>query len=97
MAKCPACEHDIATPFVLNEDKWRWFACPHLCGEAREKKAPAGCSDEWLFSGSARAWHTGAPICDCCRSLDGCYLRSYPRGVHASSVAASKTTAEAGN
>src|SRR6267142_4431206 len=39
MAKCPACEHDIATPFVLNEDKWRWFVCPH-CAARFERKRP---------------------------------------------------------
>jgi hypothetical protein len=39
MAKCPACEHDIATPFVLNEDKWRWFVCPH-CAARLERKKP---------------------------------------------------------
>jgi uncharacterized paraquat-inducible protein A len=39
MAKCPACEHDIATPFVLNEDKWRWFVCPN-CAARLERKKP---------------------------------------------------------
>lgn len=39
MAKCPACERDIATPFVLHEDKWRWFVCPH-CAARLERKKP---------------------------------------------------------
>jgi hypothetical protein len=39
MAKCPACEHEVATPFVLNEDAWRWLACPH-CAARLEKKNP---------------------------------------------------------
>lgn len=39
MAKCPACEHEVATPFVLNVDAWRWLACPH-CAARLEKKNP---------------------------------------------------------
>jgi len=39
MAKCPACSHDVATPFVLNMDAWRWLACPH-CGARLERKNP---------------------------------------------------------
>jgi hypothetical protein len=29
MAKCPACDHDVAPPFFLNLDAWRWLVCPH--------------------------------------------------------------------
>ena len=39
MAKCPACEHEITTPFALNEDKWRWFVCPN-CAARLERKKP---------------------------------------------------------
>jgi hypothetical protein len=39
MAKCPACEREVATPFVLNVDKWRWLACPH-CAARLERKNP---------------------------------------------------------
>lgn len=39
MAKCPACEHEVVTPFVLNADGWRWFACPH-CAARLERKNP---------------------------------------------------------
>jgi hypothetical protein len=39
MAKCPACEHDVVTPFFLNVDKWRWLACPH-CAARLERKYP---------------------------------------------------------
>ncbi len=39
MAKCPACEHEVATPFYLNVDKWRWLACPH-CAARLERKKP---------------------------------------------------------
>ena len=39
MAKCPVCEHDVATPFFLNVDKWRWLACPH-CAARLERKNP---------------------------------------------------------
>jgi hypothetical protein len=39
LAKCPACEHDIATPFFLNTDAWRWLACPH-CAAKLERKNP---------------------------------------------------------
>jgi DNA-directed RNA polymerase subunit RPC12/RpoP len=39
MAKCPACSRDVATPFLLNVDAWRWLACPH-CGARLERKNP---------------------------------------------------------
>jgi hypothetical protein len=39
MAKCPACEHDVAAPFFLNLDAWRWLACPH-CAARLERKNP---------------------------------------------------------
>jgi hypothetical protein len=39
MAKCPVCARDIATPFVLNADAWRWLACPH-CAARLERKNP---------------------------------------------------------
>lgn len=38
MAKCPACDHEIATPFVLNEDKWRWLVCPNCAARLQRKK-----------------------------------------------------------
>ncbi len=39
MAKCPACEHDVDTPFFLNVDGWRWLVCPH-CAARLERKNP---------------------------------------------------------
>jgi len=39
MAKCPACAHDLATPFFLNADAWRWLVCPH-CAARLERKNP---------------------------------------------------------
>jgi hypothetical protein len=39
MAKCPACNHDVATPFFLNMDGWRWLICPH-CAARLERKNP---------------------------------------------------------
>ncbi len=39
MAKCPACDHDVATPFILNADAWRWLVCPH-CAARLERKNP---------------------------------------------------------
>ncbi len=39
MAKCPACNRDVATPFFLNVDRWRWLACPH-CAAKLERKNP---------------------------------------------------------
>jgi hypothetical protein len=39
MAKCPVCEYDVATPFFLNVDAWRWLACPH-CAARLERKNP---------------------------------------------------------
>lgn len=39
MAKCPACAHEVPTPFVLNTDAWRWLVCPH-CAARLERKNP---------------------------------------------------------
>ncbi len=39
MAKCPVCSRDIATPFFLNADAWRWLTCPH-CAARLERKNP---------------------------------------------------------
>ena len=39
MAKCPACEREVATPFFMNTDAWRWLACPH-CAAKLERKNP---------------------------------------------------------
>ena len=39
MATCPACNHDVATPFFLNLDGWRWLVCPH-CKARLEMKSP---------------------------------------------------------
>jgi hypothetical protein len=38
-AKCPVCAQDVATPFVLNADAWRWLVCPH-CAARLERKNP---------------------------------------------------------
>jgi hypothetical protein len=39
MAKCPVCAQEVATPFFLNVDRWRWLACPH-CAARLERKNP---------------------------------------------------------
>ena len=39
MATCPACSYDVATPFFLNLDGWRWLVCPH-CKARLEMKSP---------------------------------------------------------
>jgi hypothetical protein len=39
MAKCPACDHDVRTPFFLNLDAWRHLLCPH-CKARLEMKPP---------------------------------------------------------
>jgi hypothetical protein len=39
MATCPACNHDVATPFFLNMDAWRWLVCPH-CKVRLDMKPP---------------------------------------------------------
>ena len=39
MATCPACNHDVATPFFLNWEGWRWLVCPH-CKARLEMKSP---------------------------------------------------------
>jgi hypothetical protein len=38
-AKCPVCAHDVATPFFLRVDAWRWLTCPH-CAARLERKNP---------------------------------------------------------
>jgi len=39
MVKCPACDHDVRTPFFLNIDAWRHLLCPH-CKARLEMKPP---------------------------------------------------------
>jgi hypothetical protein len=39
MATCPACNHEVATPFFLNLDGWRHLVCPH-CKARLELKPP---------------------------------------------------------
>ena len=39
MAKCPACNHDVRTPFFLNLDGWTHLACDH-CEARLELKPP---------------------------------------------------------
>jgi hypothetical protein len=38
-AKCPVCAQDVAPPFLLNADAWRWLTCPH-CAARLERKKP---------------------------------------------------------
>jgi endogenous inhibitor of DNA gyrase (YacG/DUF329 family) len=38
--KCPVCDGEVATPFFLNADAWRWLVCPH-CAERLERKNPS--------------------------------------------------------
>jgi hypothetical protein len=39
MAKCPACGHDVRTPFFLNLEGWSHLACPQ-CKARLEMKPP---------------------------------------------------------
>lgn len=39
MARCPACDHDVRTPFFLNMDAWRHLVCVH-CKARLEMKPP---------------------------------------------------------
>jgi hypothetical protein len=39
MAKCPACGHDVRTPFFLNVEGWSHLACPQ-CKARLEMKPP---------------------------------------------------------
>jgi len=39
MATCPACNHEVATPFFLNMDGWRHLVCPY-CKARLEMKPP---------------------------------------------------------
>ena len=42
MATCPACNHEVATPFFLNVDGWRHLVCPHCKARLERKPARAG-------------------------------------------------------
>ena len=39
MTTCPVCAREVAIPFALNLDAWRWLICPH-CGARLERKNP---------------------------------------------------------
>jgi hypothetical protein len=39
MAKCPACDHDVRTPFFLNLDGWSHLVCSQ-CKARLEMKPP---------------------------------------------------------
>ena len=39
MAKCPACDHNVRTPFFLNLDGWTHLACDY-CKARLELKPP---------------------------------------------------------
>ena len=39
MAECPVCASDVATPFPLHVDAWRWLTCTH-CAAKLERKNP---------------------------------------------------------
>lgn len=39
MAKCPACDQDVRTPFFLNADAWRHLTCDQ-CNARLELKPP---------------------------------------------------------
>ena len=39
MAKCPACNYNVRTPFFLNLDAWTHLACPN-CKARLEMKPP---------------------------------------------------------
>ncbi len=39
MAKCPACARDVATPFFLRVDAWRWLTCPHCAARVERKNS----------------------------------------------------------
>ena len=39
MATCPACNHDVATPFFIDLDAWRHLVCPQ-CRARLEMKPP---------------------------------------------------------
>lgn len=45
MAKCPACNNEVRTPFSLNIDAWRHLICPH-CQARLEMKPP-----RWIVLG----------------------------------------------
>jgi len=40
MAKCPACDHDVRTPFFFNLDGWSHLACTHCKTKLEMKPHP---------------------------------------------------------
>ena len=46
MAKCPACDHDLRTPFFYNLDGWSHLACTHCKARLEMKPRPVAV---WFF------------------------------------------------
>jgi hypothetical protein len=40
MAKCPACDHNVRTPFFFNLDGWSHLACTHCKARLEMKPRP---------------------------------------------------------
>src|SRR5260370_8955245 len=42
MAKCPACDHDVRTPYFFSLEGWSHLACPHCKARLEMKPRPVG-------------------------------------------------------
>jgi len=82
MAKCPACACEVATPFVLEADAWRWLVCPH-CAARLERKNPQ------LVVPLMSFWLALLAL--------GRVGSSIPRELHASWITTAEASAETGN
>jgi DNA-directed RNA polymerase subunit RPC12/RpoP len=67
MATCPACDHDVRTPYFFNLEGWSHLACPHCKARLEMKPRPVG---PWLLpilvacSWLGRSGHTFALIAE---------------------------------
>ncbi len=67
MAKCPACDHDVRTPYFFNLEGWSHLACPHCKARLEMKPRPVGALFLPIFvacSWLARLGHTFAFIAE---------------------------------
>jgi hypothetical protein len=46
MAKCPACDHEVRTPYFFNLEGWSHLACAHCKARLEMKPRPVGA---WLL------------------------------------------------
>ena len=58
MAKCPSCEHEVATPSVFNLQAWSGLTCPHCTAklEVKPRKAYMQLTPFWALALLLSSW-----------------------------------------